>query len=140
MKKTKNIGVKVNPPKDTCKDKKCPFHGNISVRGRIFTGIIIATDVHKTATVEWQRRVKVQKYERYLKKRTKVRTHNPPCINAKEGDKVKIMECRPISKTKNTVIIENLGKQFGYEQTQEGRAESKQIQKKKEIKDEPEEK
>jgi small subunit ribosomal protein S17 len=32
--------------------------------------------------------------------------HNPPCINAKEGDVVKIAECRPLSKTKKFVVIE----------------------------------
>jgi small subunit ribosomal protein S17 len=130
VKKVKNIGVKIKAPTKECKDKKCPFHGDIRVRGRTFTGVIIKRDVHKTATVEWSRRIKIPKYERFEKKRTKVRAHNPPCIDAKDGDKVKIMECKPLSKTKNFVIIENLGKQFGFEQMEEGRQEAKQIDKK----------
>ena len=130
VKKVKNIGVKIKAPTKECKDKKCPVHGDIRVRGRTFTGVIIKRDVHKTATVEWSRRIKIPKYERFEKKRTKVRAHNPPCIDAKDGDKVKIMECKPLSKTKNFVIIENLGKQFGFEQMEEGRQEAKQIDKK----------
>jgi len=41
-----------------------------------------------------------------MKKRSRVAAHNPVCINAKIGDKVRIAECRPISKTKAFVIIE----------------------------------
>lgn len=132
----KDIGVKVKAPQKKCADKKCPYHGNINVRGRTFVGIVLSKDVHKSATVEWLRLNKVKKYERYEKKRTKVQVHNPACIDASVGDRVKVMECRPISKTKNKVIIENLGKQFGFEQTLEGRAESKQKQTKKEEKSE----
>lgn len=128
MVETKNIGIKVAVPSKECNDQKCPFHGKISVHGRSFTGIVIAKDVHRTATVEWGRTVRIKKYERYARKRTKVRVHNPSCIDAKEGDKVVIMECRPLSKTKSFVIIENLGKQFGFEQIEEARKESKHVQ------------
>ncbi len=133
VKKARDIGVKVKLPSKECNDKKCPFHGDISMRGRMFTGIVVARDVHRTATVEWGRRVKNPKYERYEKKRTKIRAHNPPCIDAKQGDNVSIMECKPLSKTKNFVIIENLGKQFGFEQIEEGRLESKQVHNKKDM-------
>ena len=133
VEKTINIGVKVKLPSKTCVDKKCPFHGENKVRGRIFEGIVIARDVHKTATVEWSRRIRIAKYERFEKKRTKVRAHNPLCIDAKEGDNVKIMECKPLSKTKSFVIIENLGKQFGFEQMEEGREGAKQVTKKDEV-------
>ncbi len=130
--KSKNIGIKVNPPTKECADKKCPFHGELRVRGRSFEGIVLKKDVHRSATVEWGRTIKIPKYERYEKKRTKIHVHNPPCIDAKEGDKVKIMECKPISKTKNFVIVENFGKQFGFEQMEEAREESKKVTKKKE--------
>jgi len=137
MTNTRNIGIKVKAPTKECTDKKCPFHGNISLRGRDFTGIVIAVDVHRTATVEWTGIVKIAKYERYAKQRTKIRVHNPPCIDAKEGDKVVIMECRPLSKTKKFVIIENLGKQFGFEQIEEAREASKKYNKKaEELKEE----
>ncbi len=60
----------------------------------------------RTVTVEWNRRVYVPKYERYQKKRSKVKAHNPEEIDAKEGDEVIIKECRPISKTKKFIVVE----------------------------------
>jgi len=88
-----------------CGDKKCPFHGDLKIRGRTFVGNIIKKDVHGTATVEWKRLFFITKYERYEKRRTKIRVHNPKCISTKIGDKVRINECRPISKTKHFVIM-----------------------------------
>jgi small subunit ribosomal protein S17 len=106
--KARNIGVDVTPPKETCEDKNCAFHGKIGLRGRTFVGTVIGGDTHRTARVEWIRQFYIPKYERYEKRRSKIQAHNPPCINAQKGDKVKIMECRPISKTKNFVIIEKI--------------------------------
>jgi hypothetical protein len=37
-----------------------------------------------------------------------VTAHNPDCIKAKEGDVVVIGECRPLSKTKNFIILAKL--------------------------------
>jgi small subunit ribosomal protein S17 len=48
----------------------------------------------------------VPKYMRYERRRSRIHAHNPPCINAKVGDRVKIAECRPISKTVSFVVIE----------------------------------
>ena len=79
-----------------CKDRNCPFHGNLKTRGRIFKGVVVKRDL-----LEY-----IPKYERYAKKSSKISAHNPPCINAKTGDTVKIAECRPISKTKSFVVIE----------------------------------
>ncbi|MBI4154584.1 30S ribosomal protein S17 [Candidatus Woesearchaeota archaeon] len=92
-------------PKESCNDKKCPFHGNLKTRGMIFFGDVIKTDLHKTATVEFKRQFFIQKYERKEVRFSKIKSHNPSCINAKIGDKVKIMETRPLSKTKNFVIL-----------------------------------
>ena len=87
---------------------KDPFFKNISLRGRIFLATVISTNATKTAKVEFTRIHPITKYERSEKRRTRLQVHNPPSINAQIGDKVKIMECRPISKTKNFVIIEKL--------------------------------
>lgn len=106
MKKAKNIGIEVKLPSKACEDKHCPFHGKISLRGKILVGQIIKTNVHKTAILEFSRLHFIPKYERYEKRRTKLKVHNPTCINAKKGDKVTVMETKPISKTKNFVIIE----------------------------------
>ncbi|MBT8172356.1 30S ribosomal protein S17, partial [Candidatus Bathyarchaeota archaeon] len=34
--------------------------------------------------------------------------HSPPCLEIKAGDKVRLGECRPISKTVGFVVIEKL--------------------------------
>ena len=78
----------------------------LSLRGRTFVGTVIKVNVHKTAKVEWSRPFYIEKYERYTKRRTRLNVHKPDGINVKVGDTVKIMETRPISKTKNFVIIE----------------------------------
>lgn len=78
----------------------------ISTRGRVFEGTVISDKMHKTVTVEWHRRKFVPKYERYERRRSKVKAHNPESMNAKTGDTVKIMETRPLSKTKNFIVIE----------------------------------
>ncbi len=96
--KTKNIGLNVPVPKAVCKDSHCPFHGSLKARGRIFTGIVVKSSMQKTVTVEWPRLFYLPKYERFEKRKTRVKSHNPECLNAKVGDEVKIMESRPISK------------------------------------------
>lgn len=105
--KAKNIGIKVKLPTKKCSDKHCPFHGKFGVRGRIFTGTVIKNLASKTAQIEFPRTYSLPKYERYEKRRTRIQVHISPCMKVKVGDKIKIMECRPISKTKNFVMIEN---------------------------------
>lgn len=108
-KKAKNIGIGVKAPeKGSEKEKKCPFYGNLKVHGREFVGTVVSDKMRNTVTVSWTRRLFVPKYERYKKKVTKVKAHNPESIDAKEGDKVRIAECRPLSKTKNFVVVEVL--------------------------------
>ncbi len=108
--KIKTIGIETDLPKQECKDYHCPFHGTLKIHGRIFNANITKTDPNKSATVEFLNFYYLPKYERYEKRITRLRVHNPPCINAKSGDYVKIIESRPISKTKNFVIIEVIKK------------------------------
>ncbi|WP_457591292.1 30S ribosomal protein S17 [Geoglobus sp.] len=103
----RDIGINVKAPEKECDDKNCPFHGNLSVRGQIFRGRVVKT-YEKSAVIERELIRYVPKYERYLKKRSKMHAHNPPCIDARPGDIVTIAECRPISKTKSFVIVEKV--------------------------------
>lgn len=119
-------------PKNKCSDAKCPYHGRLSVRGRHFTGIVISGRMRRTAVIEFERLHFLRKYERYEKRRTKMNVHNPDCINAKEGDLVGVVECRPLSKTKNFVIIRKLGVEKGFKGKMEAREASKIEAKKQE--------
>ena len=75
-------------------------------RGRILIGKVIKKDVSKTATVSVEHTHFIKKYERYEKRLSKIRVHNPEEMNAQIGDLVRIQETRPISKTKNFMIIQ----------------------------------
>jgi small subunit ribosomal protein S17 len=97
-----------------CTDRHCPEHGGLATRGRTFTGTVIEARAQRTATVQWQRRHYLPKYERYERRRSTKQAHNPPCLDAKKGDIVRIMECRPVSKTKKFVIIEKLGQDIAF--------------------------
>ena len=91
-----------------CSDKNCPIHGTLSTRGRSFEGVVVSDKMKKSVTVKWPRMIKVPKFERYYKMSSKVSAHNPDCLNVKSGDRVKISECRKISKTKTFVVVEKL--------------------------------
>jgi small subunit ribosomal protein S17 len=104
--KIRNIGLKTILPEKECKDQNCPYHGKITVRGRIFIGKVISDKAQKTVTVSWPRIKFVKKYERYETKMSKLKAHNPDCIDAQHGDLVRVMETKPISKTKHFVVIE----------------------------------
>lgn len=80
----------------------------IASRGRTFTGTVISAKAPLTVTVEWFRKILVPKYERFETRRSRIKAHNPQEINAKEGDMVKVQECKKLSKTKNFIIIEKL--------------------------------
>ena len=106
-------------------DSKESSLSGLSLRGRVFVGTAISSKMQKTVTVEWERKNYMKKYERYEKRRSRVKAHNPDSMNAQEGDIVKIMECRPLSKTKNFVVIQILGKEEGFQEKVEAREESK---------------
>ena len=121
----RKIGIAEETPKQPCADAKCPFHGRLPVRGRQFVGTITSTKMKKTAVIEFDRLYFLKKYERYEKRKTRLKIHNPECINAKEGDIVKIAECRPLSKTKNFVVVQKLGTEKGFAGKMEAREAAK---------------
>jgi len=92
--------------KKECSDRNCPTHGTLATRGASFDGTVVSDKMKNTVIVLREYMVKSPKYERYLLHRSKIPSHNPPCINAETGDKVKIMECRKLSKTVSFVVVE----------------------------------
>ncbi len=102
----RDIGIDVRVPEKECEDENCPFHGKLPIRGQIIEGVVVSAKAPKTVVVLRSYLKKIRKYERYERRRSKIHAHNPPCIDAKEGDMVKIAECRPLSKTKSFVVVE----------------------------------
>ena len=99
------LGLDVAEPETTCDDANCPFHGELSVRGGTLEGTVASTDMEKTVIVEREYDVFVPKYDRYMKRRSKVPAHVSPCMEVEEGDTVRIAETRPLSKTKAHVVV-----------------------------------
>jgi small subunit ribosomal protein S17 len=104
----RNIGIHTTPPKNTCTDQHCPYHGKLSVRGQIITGIVSSTKMQHTIIVKREYMHHVPKYERYEKRTSLYAAHCPPCLDIQQGDKVRIAECRPLSKTVSFVAIDKL--------------------------------
>jgi len=87
-----------------CKDPKCPIHGSLKTRGAQFSGLVVSDKAKKSAIIEVNYTIYTHKYERYLRKRSRIPAYNPECINAKTGDVVTIAETRRLSKTKSFVV------------------------------------
>ena len=107
-KKVRDIGYDVKKPEKECADENCPFHGKLPIRGKILEGNVVSSKMFNTVIVERNYLHFLPKYERYERRRSRTAAHNPSCINAKKGDRVKIAECRPLSKTKHFVVIEKM--------------------------------
>ena len=82
----------------------------IKTRGRTFVGEVISAKTKRTVTIKIERRHYLKKYERYEKRTTKIKAHSPDELGIKEGDTIKIMETRPISKTKKFIAVEKIEK------------------------------
>jgi small subunit ribosomal protein S17 len=108
IQKVRDIGYDVKPPESGCDDVNCPFHGTLPIRGKILQGIVVSDKMQGTVIVRIDYLHYVTKFERYEKRKSRISAHNPPCINAKNGDTVRIGECRPLSKTKHFVVIEKV--------------------------------
>ena len=68
-------------------------------------GVVVSNKMDKTITVAIERRVPHPIYKKYFKKTTKLMAHD----EKKEcgvGDKVKIMETRPLSKNKRWRLVQ----------------------------------
>jgi small subunit ribosomal protein S17 len=104
--KVRNIGIpNIEPPEKICDDKNCPFHGNLSVRGRVMEGIVTSTKMYKTVVFQTDYLSLIKKYSRYERRRSRKLAHLPPCIEAHVGDTIKVVECRPLSKNVSRVVV-----------------------------------
>lgn len=76
---------------------------------KTIVGIVVSDKMDKSIVVEVKTLVKDSKYGKQLRKTTKFKAHDEENI-AGIGDKVKIMETRPLSKTKNWRLVEIIEK------------------------------
>ena len=106
--KLKNAGVKIKAPELQCNDKKCSFHGSVKVRGALIKGTVVSDRMERTVVVNVEYLHRIQKYKRYERRRSTISAHNPPCVDAKKGDKVTIGETRPLSKNVRFIVLERM--------------------------------
>ena len=71
---------------------------------RTLSGVVVSDKMNDTIVVLVERSVKHPKYNKIIKRSTKVHAHDPD-NSAKIGDKVVITETRPISKTKSWKLM-----------------------------------
>ena len=105
---TRNIGISTKkstkPPLSG--EKNNPFNGSLSIRGKLFEGIIVNAKAKHTVTIEKKSFINFSKFKRYGRSKNRIHAHVPSNLDVKEGDRVIAAECRPISKSVSFVIIE----------------------------------
>jgi small subunit ribosomal protein S17 len=103
---SRNIGLKVKEPTRECTDQHCPFHGSLSVRGKLFDGKVTSNKAKQTITLQKESPVYFSKFKRYARSKNTIHAHVPECMDVNSGDHVLTAECRPISKSVSYVVVE----------------------------------
>jgi small subunit ribosomal protein S17 len=70
---------------------------------RTQTGVVVSDKMEKTIVVRVDRLVKHSLYNKYIKRSVKYKVHDEQ-NSCKAGDKVQIVECRPLSKDKRWAL------------------------------------
>ncbi len=73
-------------------------------RRRVVEGVVTSDKMNKTRRVEIPRLVRHVRYGKYIRRRTVCHVHDENNVS-RTGDKVEIMESRPLSKTKHWRLI-----------------------------------
>merc|ERR1719389_1113185 len=116
----KNPGLGFKTPKAAIEskyiDKKCPFTGNVSIRGKIIRGVVAsAGKMTNTITVRRDYLHYITKYRRYEKRHKMVSAHCSPAFDPRIGDEVTLGQCRPLAKTVmfNVVMLDEKAARTG---------------------------
>lgn len=72
---------------------------------KIFDAVVVAMKMHKTASISVTRRFSHPLYKKLIKRDNKLNV-DVGTFTPRVGDKVKIIEVKPISKTKHFKILE----------------------------------
>ena len=78
-------------------------------RRKVLIGTVVSDKMEKTVSVSVERRVKHPVYKKYIRKIAKLKAHDEN-NQSRVGDRVKIIETRPLSKQKRWRIQEVLEK------------------------------
>ncbi|XP_014809494.1 PREDICTED: 40S ribosomal protein S11 [Calidris pugnax] len=85
----KNIGLGFKTPKEAIEgtyiDKKCPFTGNVSIRGRILSGVVTKMKMQRTIVIRRDYLHYIRKYNRFEKRHKNMSVHLSPCFRCGGG-------------------------------------------------------
>jgi len=113
----KKVGLGFKTPKaailGTYIDHKCPFTGNVSIRGRLIRGIVHSVKMQRSIVIRRNYLHFIQKYQRYQKRHKNFTVHCSPAFDPKVGDDVIVGQCRPLSKTIRYNVLELIKKSAG---------------------------
>ncbi|CAL1130399.1 unnamed protein product [Cladocopium goreaui] len=105
----RNIGLGFAVPKEAKEghyvDKKCPFTGNVSIRGAILKGMCISTKMKRTIIIRRNYLHYIKKFHRFEKRHSNMAVHCSPAFEPKEGDIITAGQCRPLAKTVRFNVI-----------------------------------
>ena len=76
---------------------------------RTVQGRVVSNNMEKSITVVVERKVKHPIYGKFIKRTTKLHAHDET-NQCNEGDFVTIRECRPLSKSKNWMLVDVITK------------------------------
>lgn len=99
----KSVGLGFKTPRaaisGTYVDRKCPYTGNVAIRGRLLRGVIMRSKMTRSVVVRRNYLHYQKKYQRFEKRHKNITAHISPCFSHSVGDEVIIGQCRPLSKT-----------------------------------------
>ena len=88
---------------------------------RVLQGTVVSDKGDKTVIVSVERRVMHPLYKKYIRRTKRYAAHDPDNRH-KVGDVVRIIECRPMSKTKHFAVLEPEAEAVAAGQTAAGEA------------------
>ncbi|EDP62448.1 30S ribosomal protein S17 [Thalassobaculum sp.] len=71
---------------------------------RVLQGTVVSDKADKTVVVTVQRRVMHPLYKKFITRTKKLAAHDPE-NRFKQGDMVRVRECRPVSKSKRFEVL-----------------------------------
>ncbi|XP_050185613.1 40S ribosomal protein S11-like [Myiozetetes cayanensis] len=99
-----NMGLGFKIPKEAIEgtyiDKKCPFTGNVSIRGHILSGVVTKMKMQRMIVICRDYLHYICKYNHFEKHHKNMSVHLSPCFRDLQiGDIVMVDECHLLSKT-----------------------------------------
>ena len=110
----KSVGLGFKTPKTAINgkyiDKKCPFTGNVSIRGRLMRGVVHSIAMKRSIVIRRDYLHYIEKYQRYMKRHKNFTVHCSPAFEPKVGDEVIVGQTRPLSKTIRYNVLQLIAK------------------------------